>query len=181
VTNPQLVIALGGVIEFYRLLDQFGSLFRIFANKARTPAGVLDFIAKFGPLTGDGLNPKRGEPVSDVIKHASSMYELLTLRSGKRLASKIGPLGVQLTKINVSLVGDRITESLKLQLWAETLIEGLWLQFWQALSGGATIEQCLHCSDLFETALGTGRRLGAKFCSDNHRIAFNSRKRSPAR
>jgi len=30
----------------------------------------------------------------------------------------------------------------------------------------------------FEAGRGTGRRLDAKFCSDEHRIAFNSLKRS---
>ena len=58
------------------------------------------------------------------------------------------------------------------------LLDALWLQLGQALTVSAKIRQCEHCGNWFEAGRGTGRRLDAKFCSDEHRIAFNSLKRS---
>jgi len=37
---------------------------------------------------------------------------------------------------------------------------------------------CAHCGAMFEAGRGAGRRADAKFCSDEHRVAFNSLKRS---
>jgi hypothetical protein len=73
---------------------------------------------------------------------------------------------------------DRKSSSPVWKFHPNTLLDGLWLQFAQAMTRGTQIRTCMHCADLFEAGLGTGRRLDAKFCSDEHRIAFNSLKRS---
>ena len=38
--------------------------------------------------------------------------------------------------------------------------------------------QCGYCLNWFEAGVGTGRRADARYCSNEHQILFNSRKRS---
>ena len=90
----------------------------------------------------------------------------------------IGPEGIRLSRIDTVLTVDPITRAPRIRLTVDSLRAALWLQLGQALSKGVTVQQCQHCGSLFETGPGTGRRLDAKFCSDQHRIAFNSIKRS---
>ena len=73
---------------------------------------------------------------------------------------------------------DPQTEISRWEFCPSTLLDGLWLQLGQAVTRGVHIRVCAHCGNLFETGIGTGRRLDARFCCDEHRIAFNSPKRS---
>jgi hypothetical protein len=158
-------------------LDSSQTLFRIFANEATTPEGVLDFVQRYGPLTYGGNDD--GDGVGEVIRRAEIMRDTLKWVSGqprRRMDEEtfFGP-GVPLF---ARLDWDRKSRSAVWKFSPSTLIDGLWLQFGQAVTRGVQIRTCMHCGDLFETGLGTGRRLDAKFCSDEHRIAFNSLKRS---
>ncbi len=65
-----------------------------------------------------------------------------------------------------------------MQMTVGDLLAALWVQVGQSIGSGAIIRRCQQCGELFEVGLGTGRRQDAKFCSDKHRIAFNSLKRS---
>ena len=38
---------------------------------------------------------------------------------------------------------------------------------------------CLNCETVFNVGPGSGRRSDAVFCCDEHRIRYNSKKRSP--
>jgi len=60
----------------------------------------------------------------------------------------------------------------------DCLRDALWLQFGQAMMREGQLRLCPHCAHWFETGLGTGRRKDARFCSDEHRVTFNSLKRS---
>jgi hypothetical protein len=73
---------------------------------------------------------------------------------------------------------DPVTSTPLWRVRPSTLLDGLWLQFGQAVTRGSRIQTCAHCGAWFEAGRGTGRRLDSKFCSDEHRIAFNSLKRS---
>jgi hypothetical protein len=178
-TKPLRLVRLGGDLIPYRPLDQFGTLFRIFANDVKTPKDVLAFAQKFGPLTVAGLDKALGEPAHDTVVHAEGMREFLSFARGdKRLLERgidaqLNPLG----QIDIALVLDPATNKPKLRLSPSSLLNALWVQFGQALSGDTGLRQCQHCGAWFETGVGTGRRLDAKFCSDEHRIAFNSLKR----
>jgi hypothetical protein len=154
-----------------------GSLFH--ADSHRTPKDVLAFAQRFGPLTRDGLDKEAGEPTYDSVVHAEAMREFLSYGGGDaRLLSRgIDSQMNSLGQIDVALVLDPTTASPKLRLSPLDLRDALWLQFGQALSGDASLRQCQHCGAWFETGVGTGRRRDAKFCSDEHRIAFNSLKR----
>lgn len=179
-SKPLRVYRLGGELKPYRPLDRFASLFKQFADGAKSPAGLLDFIVKFGPLTEDGLDETFGEPVQGIIAHAETMNDFLHYASGdrKRLSWLIGSQVNPLSEVEVGLVLDPTTQVPKLRLSPHSLLDALWMQLGQSLSGGTNIRQCQHCGAWFETGPGTGRRLDAKFCSDEHRITFNSLKRS---
>jgi hypothetical protein len=159
-----------------RPLDSSDMLFRKFANTATTPEGVLKFVQSFGPLMGDD----EGDLVSEVIHRAFSMQGVLKwVATQPRQPTRgdeafFGP-GVTL---HAWLGWDAGSNRPLWQFRPATLFDGLWLQFAQAVARGIHVRTCMHCGNLFETGQGTGRRLDAKFCSDEHRIAFNSLKRS---
>jgi hypothetical protein len=167
-------------LEAYRPLDRFGSLFTDFA-KICTPADVLDFIDRFGPLTREGLDPQKGELVNGVVVHAEALRDLLTFAaSGDRrpCPEGIAAYSSPFAGLEVILDVDPADTSLRLRLVPNSLLDAVWLQAAQQLSSGATVRRCQHCGKWFEAGVGTGRRLDAKFCSDRHRVAFNSHKRS---
>jgi hypothetical protein len=59
-----------------------------------------------------------------------------------------------------------------------SLLNALWFEAGEFLTRDAQVRECMYCGGWFETGPGIGRRADAKFCSDEHRIAFNSLKRS---
>jgi hypothetical protein len=126
-----------------------------------------------------------GEDVDPHLEAAKLFREILA-QSGKgwrrtppSLAHSIAealdeePLG------EISLAGDR-EHGFRMVLTANSLMDGLWLQLGQKVAGQATFRTCelLSCRQVFEVGSSSGRRLDAKFCSDTHRIEFNSRKRT---
>jgi hypothetical protein len=174
-------------------------LFRIFANIATTPEGALDFVQRYGPLTGWD-----GDIVSEVTFQAEYMRGVLEVWAGKqkhpdrslaalvsgrhmRVAPKqVGPHRLVVSpydtgyssSLNAKVVWDPFAKALKWELRPATLLDALWLQLGQAVTSEAHFQQCEHCGEFFVAGRGTGRRLDAKFCCDEHRIAFNSLKRS---
>jgi hypothetical protein len=126
-----------------------------------------------------------GEDVDPHLKNARLFREILE-QSGKgwrrtppSLAHSIAealqeePLG------EISLAGDR-AHGFRMVLTANSLMDGLWLQLGQKVAGLAKFRTCelLSCRQVFEVGSSSGRRLDARFCSDSHRIEFNSRKRT---
>jgi hypothetical protein len=178
--KPLRLVRLGGGLIPYHPIDHFETLYRIFANEVRTPKDVLAFAQKFGSLTVDGLDMKVGEPAYNTVVHAEGMREFLGFASGDKqlltrgIEAQMNALG----HIDVAIVLDAETTRPKLRLSPSSLLDALWLQFAQALAGGSSLRQCQLCGGWFETGDGTGRRRDAKFCSNEHRIAFNSLKRS---
>jgi hypothetical protein len=180
--DPLYVRRRGAPLAPYRPLDFFGSLFEIFA-KIHTGDDVLHFVEKFGPLTRDGLDAQKGEPVDGVLAHADTMRDLFLFSTGDRAhrARVIAELQVNpFAELEVTLELDAGSDDPKLRLRPTSLLDAVWLQAVQHLSSGATLRQCQHCSQWFEVGPGTGRRLDAKFCSDQHRVSFNSLKRKPS-
>ena len=170
----------GGDLVPYRPLDVFDSLFEIFA-RLRTDDDVLYFVERFGPLTPDGLDAQKGELVDGVLAHADTMRDLFLFSTGDRAhsAKLIAQLQANpFAELEVTLGLDAGSEDLKLRLCPTSLLDAVWLQAAQHLSSGATVRQCQHCGQWFEAGPGSGRRLDAKFCSDQHRISFNSSKRT---
>jgi len=163
--TPARIVGKGGLQKPYRPLEEFPALLRVFANVQKTPGGVLDFVEKFGRLTHD---PK-GESVPTVIGWARLMEERLPRVVGRQE-------DIPHNNLEAHLVTDR--HGIRLEFRPSTLIDALWLQLGQELSGGTKILRCIHCHQMFRAGPGTGRRADATFCCDEHRIRFNSLERS---
>src|SRR5215472_6002697 len=178
--TPARVIRRGGSLVTYRPFEDFGTLCMTFASIAKSEEGVVDFISNFGPLTKSGHDQQHGQPVPEVLECASVMWRLLkrSEKAPRALFELMGVSGRPLTNVEVRLVGDPGVNSLRLRLRPRSLLDALWLQLGLKLSGGGAIRECELCGGWFEAGPGTGRRLDAKFCSDAHRVTFNSLQRS---
>jgi hypothetical protein len=142
---------------------------------------VLDFVRRFGPLTLDGWDSEKGDDVNLAISNADHMRQLLKHASGNQKRASLPHDQHQASRsssIDAQVIWDPATRGPKWELRPKTLLDALWLQLGQALTAGVQIRQCEHCGDWFEVGRGTGRRLDAKFCSDEHRTTYNSLKRS---
>lgn len=176
------VVAKGDELEWYRPLDDYSTLYKLFADECRSEKGALEFIKKYGPLlTSPGalietralglptLMSTIGDLVSEVIAQAQSMKKQLTGRTVPQ---------IPLTSIEAVLIPDGSTVRLKLR--PSRLIDAIWLQMAQSVSSGRAVRACQRCGTWFEVGPGSRppRRLDALFCSDQHRIEFNSLARS---
>jgi hypothetical protein len=170
------VVRLGGKLTRYHPLDrsETDNLAVIFANKARSAEGVLDFIKTFGPLTDLGLKETLGEPVSAVIEQAKAMHALVTnpVKNKKCRATLIGRHSMEF-----SFTLDPLTETPRLRYQPKDLLGALWLQLGQHLMGGGTVKVCRKCGILFPAGPGTHRREDAEFCSDDHRTKYHNQNR----
>jgi hypothetical protein len=157
-----------------------GEEFRIFARVATSDARLLDFVQWYGPLTWDGWDATKGDIVELVMHHARAMRELLTATAeGRPPSSDGGPVYIGSdSTVHAAVIWDPATKSPRWCFRPNTLLDALWLQFGQAVTRGARLRACEHCGAWFEAGAGTGRRADARFCSGEHRIAFNSLKRS---
>jgi hypothetical protein len=168
------VVGSGAETESYKPLERNENLFGQFASIPPTPEGLLEFMTKFGPLTAEGLS-SIGEDVHSVLNHARAMAAFLgAAETGTSLATSLP----NLPEVRLTLqVGDQALRP-ALKLIPETLLDALWLQVAEALAGDCQIRRCHQCGSWFAAGHGFGRRYDAKFCSDEHRILFNSLKRS---
>jgi hypothetical protein len=179
--SPKRIVPKGGNLIFDRPLAKNDHLFLYFAKEGTEPSGLLKFINAFGPLTRSGFDCDRGEEVPRLVSHAAAMRGWIDAVRDERRASlpdSIGPDGLKLGTLVAEVVIDPITQAPRLRLRVNDLLTGLWVQLGQKMTGSARFQRCLQCRGMFETGPGTGRRLDAKFCTDAHRIAFNSQKRS---
>lgn len=183
--QPERIVRGGGQLQPYRPFEYFSRLFDQF-SKDDSPKGLLNFVERFGPLTNDGCDPKQGEDVTVLAKHATQMRRLLdAYASGQKsaMAGILGPKGAELGNSPIGelqgrLIFDPATERPRLRLIPKNLLNAIWLELAQCVTEGAPLKACLQCGEFFEYGVGTPRRADAKFCSDEHRVAFNSRKRS---
>jgi hypothetical protein len=183
--SPARIARRGGKLVTYRPLGkiELNRLFHVFAATARSETGLLDFVTRFGPLTklGHYQGPlKAGEDVRVGLFWAGFMDDLLRCKPAERIKyfRKQGQDGMQCTSAKISVTVNETTGQPQLQLKVDTLLDALLLQFGEALSTGHNLRRCDYCGQWFEVGAGTTRRADAKFCSDEHRIAFNSRRRS---
>ncbi len=168
------VVASGVKQESYKPFERHENLFGQFASIPKTPEGVLDFVTKFGPLTRDGLKA-RGEDVAAVLEAAKSMAGLLQATEGRQSPSQ---LSSRRRSIHLTLQSANPASGHLLTIVPDTLLDGMWLQLAVALSGDAQLLRCIQCGAWFAAGASFGRRRETKFCSDEHRILYNSLKRS---
>jgi hypothetical protein len=183
--SPKRIVRVGGKLEDYRPMEKYADtlLPREFA-KATTPAALLEFVARFGPLTQAGLDQERGEDVGSLIREAAAMRQALL--DPKAAQGRLREHGAaRIGSIEAVLIADRGARP-TVQFTVPDLLTALWLRVGEHLSGisaGDVVRQCEHCGALFEVGPNSKpqRRFDARFCSDAHRVAFNSLKRSQRR
>jgi hypothetical protein len=154
------------------------NLCNIFAS-VKTPQGLLEFTKEHGQLSKP-RSPPWGESVAFGLRQAKIFRDLLRQpKKGSRSRASVfesSPDAYSQELGAVNLVPDRRL-GIRLTITTESLITALWLQLGQMLSGGAKIQECLHCHMFFKTGGGSKRR-DARFCCDAHRVRFNSLRRS---
>jgi hypothetical protein len=150
-------------------------LYMVFAYSAKTKEGLLDFVRRYGPLT-HGYHGRYGENVQDGLDMAREMHQLLACPVDRRAAA-LTDESIRCAYAEVFLTANAATKSPQITYKVHSLRDALWLQFADALSGGTSVRMCKLCGTFFKVGPGTGRREDAQFCSDPHRIAYNSKKR----
>jgi hypothetical protein len=183
VARPQRIIGLSGRSGKIRPLEgpKGGSLFATFTNAATSPAGVLDFINRHGPLT-TWASRTGEEPVPAVIEHAQAMRGFIEAANGRgRIADVVGAEGIPLSGMNAAVVWNKNTKVPRLRFSPRNLLDALWMQLAYGLSSGVCARECRQCGAIFTAGPGTPRRGDAEFCSHEHQILFNSLKRRQGR
>ena len=168
----------GGKLRTYRPFEGIDRmLFRNFASQARNPDGLLEFVRQFGPMTQEGN--RGGEPADIGLGAAAGMAELLQVHSGKpgNWFSSYARKELYWSRMDVKIARNPMTGRPQFRFIPATFLNALWLELGQFLTSEAQLRNCRQCGVWFPTGPGTGRRADAKFCSDDHRIIFNSLKR----
>jgi hypothetical protein len=160
------IVAMGGGLRALRLIN-YPRLYSTFAN-IRTPEELLKFVTEYGPLTYGRFARGKGDEIPPLLDEAASMKACFKSR---------GRHSLLMANLKASLSIDK-TGTVSVKITPVRLLDALWLQLGQALSEGSEWRQCEHCREWFPVGGNSGRRLVAKFCSDEHRIKFNSRERS---
>jgi hypothetical protein len=176
---PDHIVPRGGQLKSYRPLEAVPNLFRIFSKLATTPHGLLEFVNRYGPMLPNG-NRAEGEDALTGLAAAQEMATILETypRDPKRGLSYLGN-GQGWSRIDVYLAFNSATARPYFVFKPPCLLNALWLELGQFVTGDAQVRECFLCGEWFETGPGTRRRADARFCSDQHRIDYNSLKRTP--
>jgi hypothetical protein len=175
--RPDRIVRRGGNLKTIRPFEQVPGLFRLFSKLATTPEGLLEFVTRFGPMMPNGNY--EGEDAQIGLTAAQGMAKLLDhyAKDPRSCFLRFGA-GLGWSRIDVYLAFNAATGRPYFKFSPPTLVNALSLELGEFLTRDAQIRECAHCGAWFETGPGTGRRLDAKFCSDQHRIIFNSLKRT---
>jgi hypothetical protein len=148
-------------------LGQYPDLYRRFA-KIDNGLALLNFIKKFGRLTDE----KEGDSVHELLDQAKFMQISIAFFEKRKQLPVAQVLDLR-AKVIVNRAG-RVEK----MLLPQTLLQALKLQFIYTPLGGMKLGECEYCHEQFWAGPGTDRRADAKFCSLEHQVLFNSRKRS---
>jgi hypothetical protein len=139
--------------HWFKIHDQIDQLAYNYDCGGEDVAEDLKLAAFFRQCLENSSNPKRLRPIFEGKEFVGMLYAYSVNKPRARVEMWVIP-------------GD--------------LREALRLQLFQKLSGEAAIRSCSQCGNWFEVGPGTSRRLDARFCTDKHRVLFNSLKRSKA-
>jgi len=177
--QKQFVVRNGKRNDNFEVLEPLNNkaLYGAFSNDVVKAEDVLKFVQSYGPLTDQGND--QGDEVHYVLWHAERMRDLLKLMSARRRTARPAKaFGLPLMPLFAGINWDAKTNLPRWVMQPHTLLDGLWLQFGQAITRGARIQTCRLCGEWFEVGYPSDRRLDSKFCCDEHRVQYNSLKRS---
>jgi hypothetical protein len=168
----------GRELRAYRPFKAVNGLFLPFSKLALTVEGLLEFVRRYGPMTREG-NEKSGEDAIIGLSHAEAMSEFLSeYRTDAHNCFAKYERGLGWSRMDVAVTFNSTTGRPQMILRPSSLVNALWFELAASLTGDTQLRPCRHCGGWFEVGPGTQRRLDATFCSDEHRVAFNSLKRS---
>ena len=177
--QKQFVVRNGKRNDNFEVLEPLNNkaLYGAFSNDVVKAEDVLKFVQSYGPLTDQGN--AQGDEVHYVLWHAERMRDFLKLMSTRRRTARPdNGFGIPLIPLFAQFDWDSKTHLPRWVIEPHTLLDGLWLQFGQAITRGARIQTCRLCGEWFEVGYPSDRRLDSKFCRDEHRVQYNSLKRS---
>jgi hypothetical protein len=148
-------------------LSQYPHLFSEFA-KVRTPEELLAFVTKYGRLT----TGRRGDEIPPLLDQAKMMQGCLA-----KPRKEIRPT-IPMTNLKAWLATNKANGTVSVKVGPTRLLDALWLQLGHSLAGGAQWRECEGCGVWFPVGGNSGKRLVAKFHSEECRIAFNSLERT---
>ena len=186
----------GDLVPVYPLRGGFA--FKAFANVSidndlvefMKCYGFLDRVDPYGPsffreksgkyCRVKGAPEPCGENVQRHLQSATFFREILQVRPRRHLSREVADW---IEDLGVDGIGDvqmHFDERgiLRPVLKPTSLMSGLFWQLFNSVRGGAQYRPCDHCGIIFRMGAGSDRRTGAKFCSDEHKVLFHSRRRS---
>ena len=177
--RPPRIVRRGGELRAYRPFERVNGLFLPFSKRATTVEGLLEFVTRYGPMTREG-NEASGEDAIIGLSHAEAIADFLKDYSTDPQTSlgRFGEHGLGWSRMDVGLTFSTVTGWPQMKLRPSSLVNALWFEVAAFLTGDAPLRACQHCVEWFLAGPGTNRRLDAIFCSNDHRVAFNSLKRS---
>jgi hypothetical protein len=186
------IIRNGGPLQKYQP-ERIERLFRDFLL-VRTPADLLQFVNRRGPLTREGFyceasdedfgepnemylrEDGEGEPLDLGLEYSGWFRDVLMEKhKPSRVARSFEAF--RLEKYQVVIVPD-VKRGFRFKFFPKNLLDYLTLRLAHAVLALPAYSSCLWCGEFFAKGVGTKRRGDAQFCSDQHRIDYNSQKRS---
>jgi hypothetical protein len=185
------IVRKGGPLQRYQP-ERIEKLFDDFLL-VRTPADLLQFVNRFGPLTLEGFyceaseemfGPSNegywqldeGEALDLGLEYSGWFRDVLKEKhKPSRVARSFEAF--RLEKYQVEIVPD-VKRGIRFKFFPEKLLDYLTLRLAHVVLALPAYSSCLWCGEFFAKGVGTKRRGDAQFCSDQHRIDHNSQKRS---
>lgn len=186
----------GELIPVYPLRGGFA--YKAFANVS-TDKDLVEFMNCYGFLESvnsigpsflriesgklyaiKGAPEPNGESVREHLESAGFFRELLRARLQRRLSQGAATWVESFGTDGIGEIQMRFDKHgvFRPVLTPTSLMSGLFWQLINSKRAGAQYRSCQYCGVIFQVGVGSGRRADAKFCSDEHKKEFNSRKRS---
>ena len=185
--DQRYIVGNGGTLVPYRADEDLNQILFELANNPPDADGALQFANRWGLLGISRLD--EAEPVRVVIHMILLMNKVIDA-----LADPTAPIlprdlveqflgadgvGFKVGNLGAHIAFDRSTASTRVHLIAGDLATALWLRMADIMKSDIALRRCQHCGRLFAGGKGTGRRLVAHFCSDEHRVAYHRLKNAP--
>lgn len=182
------IVRNGGRLVRYRVAqDNLDRIFEDFVN-IKDADGARNFYNRWGPLGENGNIEGRGEKVWFLGLFISRMNQFIEAWSNPDKAKQehfieriLGPDGFGVSDLEYCLVFDQQTRKPRRLLRIPNLFAALWVGLIDVLTNEEKVlRRCAHCNELFTAGGESGRRLDAKFCSDQHRVLYHRQKNAAA-
>lgn len=119
---------------------------------------------------------EEGEPLELGLDHARWFRDVLKQKHKPGCVARSFE-AFRLEKYKVEIVPDD-KRGIRFKFFPHDLLDYLILRLAHVVLALPIYSSCMWCGEFFAKGVGTKRRGDAQFCSDQHRIDYNSQKRS---